>query len=166
MTLLPLPELPLKVAMTDADVLSFTLQAALPEQAPDHAANISLVAGFSVKVTAVPVGKTAEHTFGQLIPIGSLSTVPLPAPAKVTFNVSPRVKSAATCLRELSLTLQPPIPEHPPVQPAKTKFWAGVALRRTWVFSGKLAVQVVGQSIPGGLLVIVPEPAAGGVTLN
>jgi hypothetical protein len=30
----------------------------------------------------------------------------------------------------------------------------------------KLAVQVVGQLIPAGLLVIVPAPAAGAVTVN
>src|SRR5579862_7340216 len=36
----------------------------------------------------------------------------------------------------------------------------------TWLFCGKLAVQAGGQLIPGGLLLIVPVPAAGGVTVN
>jgi hypothetical protein len=36
----------------------------------------------------------------------------------------------------------------------------------TCVFRAKLAVQVVGQLIPAGVLVTVPEPAVGGVTVN
>ena len=42
----------------------------------------------------------------------------------------------------------------------------GVAVRVTWVFAGKLAVQAVGQLIPAGLLVTVPAPVAGVATVN
>ena len=41
-----------------------------------------------------------------------------------------------------------------------------VAVNVTCVFCGKLAVQVVGQLIPAGLLVIVPVPVAGAVTVK
>lgn len=39
-------------------------------------------------------------------------------------------------------------------------------MRVTFVLAGKLAVQVLGQLIPAGLLVIVPDPAAGAATVN
>jgi hypothetical protein len=42
----------------------------------------------------------------------------------------------------------------------------GVAVNVSCVFGAKLAVQVVGQLIPAGLLVMVPAPAAGAVTLT
>ncbi|MGB2603222.1 MAG: hypothetical protein WBC78_06480 [Candidatus Sulfotelmatobacter sp.] len=39
-------------------------------------------------------------------------------------------------------------------------------MRVTFVFWGKLALHVDGQLIPAGLLVIVPAPAGGAVTVN
>jgi hypothetical protein len=43
---------------------------------------------------------------------------------------------------------------------------AGVAVSFTVVFSAKLALHVVGQLIPAGVLVMVPAPEGGAVTLN
>jgi dUTPase len=43
---------------------------------------------------------------------------------------------------------------------------AGLAVRVTLVPFEKLALQVVGQLIPLGLLVTVPDPDAGEVTVN
>jgi hypothetical protein len=43
---------------------------------------------------------------------------------------------------------------------------SGVAVRVTFVFWGKLALHVDGQLIPAGLLVIVPAPAGGAITVN
>lgn len=42
----------------------------------------------------------------------------------------------------------------------------GVAVSVTWVFVAKLAVQAVGQLIPEGVLVTVPAPPAGAVTVS
>ena len=41
-----------------------------------------------------------------------------------------------------------------------------VAVRVTCVFCEKLALQVPGQLIPGGVLVTVPAPVVGAVTAN
>jgi hypothetical protein len=43
---------------------------------------------------------------------------------------------------------------------------AGVAVKVIFVLLGKVAVHVVGQLIPAGVLVTVPVPAAGEVTVN
>lgn len=43
---------------------------------------------------------------------------------------------------------------------------AGLAVSVTLVPLEKLALQVAGQSIPFGLLVTVPDPEAGEVTVN
>jgi hypothetical protein len=53
------------------------------------------------------------------------------------------------------------VPLHAPPQPPNEKPEAGVAVRMTWVFWVKLAVQVVGQLTPDGALVTVPRLAAG-----
>jgi len=50
-------------------------------------------------------------------------------------------------------------PVQPPLHSPKTLLAAGVAVSVTCELSGKVAVQVVGQSIPAGVLVTVPEPA-------
>jgi hypothetical protein len=50
------------------------------------------------------------------------------------------------------------MPVHAPLNPEKLYPAAGVADRATFVPSLKLAEQVVGQSIPAGLLVTVPLP--------
>jgi phage tail protein X len=43
---------------------------------------------------------------------------------------------------------------------------AAVAVSVTCVFCAKLALHVEGQLIPAGLLVTVPAPTAGAVTVN
>src|SRR5271165_7566330 len=54
---------------------------------------------------------------------------------------------------------QGPVPEQPPpFQPVKLNCAAGLAVRVSFVLSGKLALHVPGQLIPAGLLVTVPEP--------
>ena len=58
------------------------------------------------------------------------------------------------------------IPEQAPLQPPKTLLVPGVAVSVTLAFWGKLAVQVLGQLIPGGVLVMVPAPAGGAVTVS
>jgi hypothetical protein len=56
------------------------------------------------------------------------------------------------------VTVQALVPVHAPDQPAKLEPVAGVGVRLTVVPSLKLLEQIKPQSIPLGLLEIVPEP--------
>jgi hypothetical protein len=47
----------------------------------------------------------------------------------------------------------------PPVHAVKAEVLAAFGVRVTFVPAGKVAVHVVGQLIPAGLLLTVPEPA-------
>lgn len=60
------------------------LHAALPLQP----VNVLPLFGVAVSVTAVPLLKFAEHVLPQLIPDGTLVTVPVPVPAFVTVNAN------------------------------------------------------------------------------
>jgi hypothetical protein len=42
-----------------------------------------------MSVTAVPAGKLAVHTPGQLMPAGILVTAPVPAPVTATLSTAP-----------------------------------------------------------------------------
>ena len=69
----------------------------------------------------------------QLIP-GVLFTVPLPVPALVTvrMKVSEASKVAVTEVVAVIVTVQEPVPEHPPpLQPEKIEPLAGAAVRVT-----------------------------------
>src|SRR5439155_402179 len=78
-------------------------------------------AGAAVSVTAVPLAKLAEQVAPQVMPAGLLVTVPAPAPALETVSVKVcRVKVAVTVVAAESVTVQAPVPEHPPpLQPLK-----------------------------------------------
>ena len=69
--------------------------------------------------------------------------------------------SSVTEQVELVLPLQPP-----PLHPAKLNELVALAVRVTWVPLAKLALQLEGQLIPPGLLVIVPVPLPEVVTVS
>jgi hypothetical protein len=107
----------------------------------------------------------------QLIPAGLLTTVPWPVPAKFTVSVSLAATTAAKVAVTLSLdatvTLQVPVPEHPPpLHPVKVLPPVGVAVSVTCVFGAKLAEQAVPQLIPPEELVTVPVPVPAKTTVN
>jgi len=77
--------LALKVAVTEA-VAATEQVVAVPLHAPLHPAKPNPVAGVAVKVTCDTFVNVPEHVPGQLIPVGLLVTVPVPAPARVTVN--------------------------------------------------------------------------------
>jgi hypothetical protein len=58
------------------------------------------------------------------------------------------------------------VPEQLPRHPPKKYVLRGVARSFTFVFSGNAALHLEGQLMPGGLLVTVPAPPAGGETVN
>jgi len=65
-----------------------TVQVPVPlHPSPLQPVKLESVVALAVRVTLVPRGKDALHVPGQLIPAGSLVTVPLPAPANVTVSV-------------------------------------------------------------------------------
>jgi len=78
-------KLALKVAVTEA-VAATEQVVAVPVQAPLHPAKPNPVAGVAVKVIWETFVNVPEHVPGQLIPVGLLVTVPVPAPARVTVN--------------------------------------------------------------------------------
>jgi hypothetical protein len=77
----------LKFALTNFAASMVTLQAPVPLQAPLHPANVEPESGVAVKLTAVPLAKSAEQLEPQEIPGGELATVPVPVPLFVSVRV-------------------------------------------------------------------------------
>src|SRR5450755_2440839 len=76
------------------------------------------------------------------------------------------LKVTVTDFAALIVTEQAPVPVHAPLQPVKVEPAAALAVSVTTVPLLKLALQVVPQLIPVGLLVTVPVPVPALVTLN
>jgi len=131
-------------------------------QAAPHPAKVEPVAAAAVSVTCVPGLKLAWQVGPQLIPEGTLDTVPVPDPCETTVSTGAlwtTLKTAVTFSLALGVTVQMGLLLHPPpVQPVKDEFVAAVAVRVTGVPGAKLALQVCPQLIPEGLLVTLPEP--------
>jgi len=108
----------------------------VPEQPPPlQPLKVEPAAGAAVSVTAVPLGKLAEQVAPQVMPAGELVTVPLPVPALLTVRVKVcGVKVAVTVVAPETVTVQAPVPVHPPpLQPAKVELTFGVAASVTTV---------------------------------
>ena len=77
------------------------------------------------------------------------------------------MKVAVTLCAAFIVTVQEPVPEHPPpVQPVKVEPPEGVAVSVTLVPLVKVALQVDPQLIPAGLEVTVPVPVPLLVTVS
>jgi hypothetical protein len=131
------PDDAVKVAVTALAAFMVTEQPAVPEQAPLQPAKVEPGAGAAVRVTEVPLAKLAEQVAPQLMPAGRLVTDPLPVPALVTerAKVVPEVvpNVAVTAAAAFMVTVQPPVPEQAPLQPAKVAKEPAVAVRVTTV---------------------------------
>lgn len=79
----------LNVAVTLCAEFIVTVQVPVPLHAPLHPANVLPLPGVAVSVTCVPLLKFALHVLGQLIPLGALTTLPVPVPASVTVSGKP-----------------------------------------------------------------------------
>ena len=109
---------------------------AVPLHAPSHPLNRAWVPGIAVSVTIVPTLKLAEQLAPQMIPAGSLVTAPAAEPRAVTVNVTLvlSVNVAVTAASALSVTMQVPVPLHPPpLHPANVESAAGAAVNVTTV---------------------------------
>jgi phage tail protein X len=148
----------LKVAVTAAAVApTFTVQAAVPEQAPDHPAKLEFAAGVALSVTDVPAAKVPLQVWPQLIPAGLLVTVPVPGPTADTVTVPGAEKAAPTAVSAFNTTVHFPTPEQAPLHPENESPAAGVAVSVTEEPAAKLALQVVPQLMPAGVLLTVPD---------
>ena len=158
-----------KFAVTDVATLIVTVQVAVPEQPPPlQPVNVAPAAGVAVSVTALPPLNDAEQVVPQLIPAGTLVTVPDPAPARLTVSAKDcRPKFAVTDVATLIVTVQVPVPEQPPpLQPVNVEPAAGVAVNVTTAPLVNDAEQVVPQLIAAGVLVTVPVPLPPLVTVS
>src|SRR5438034_9749452 len=106
----------MKVAVTVVAAETVTTHDPVPEHPPPlQPVKVEPAAGAAVSVTAVPLVKLAEQVAPQVIPAGALVTVPLPAPALLTVSAKVgRAKVAVTVVAAQSVTVQVPVPEHPP----------------------------------------------------
>src|SRR2546427_7080481 len=149
------------VAVTAVAVETFTVQGPVPVHGPlVQPVNTEFGPGVAVRVTAVPLRKLPVQLAPQSMPAGLLVTVPVPVPARATVSAKIGVNVGVTVVAPEILTVQPPVPLHPPpVQPVNAEFAFGVAMSVTAVPIGKLAEQVPPQAMPAGLHVTVPSPA-------
>jgi hypothetical protein len=154
------------LALTVSTQVGFTPLQPLPV----HPAKAEPVPAASVSVTVVPDVKLAVQVGAQFIPDGLLEIVPVPVPAtptvRTTLWMAPKV--AVTCWLAVSITMQVGLapPQPPPVHPVNDEFVPAVSVRVTWVPLSKVALHVVPQLMPAGLLLIVPPPAPAACTLS
>lgn len=154
-----------KVAITKRWALIVTVQVPLPEHAPPQPAKVEVEAGVAVSVTGVPSTKTCAQVGPQLIPAGAERIEPEPVPTFETVSVlyaggggGFASKRAVTERLASVVSVQAPVPEQAPDQPANLDPAAGVAVSLTTVPKAKLWAQVAPHEIPGGLEVTEPEP--------
>lgn len=159
---LPPPDDALNVAVTVVSAVGVKVQGPVPVHGPDHPVNEEAVAATAVSVTAAPLVKLAVQAEGQLIPAGLLVTVPEPVPLVTTVTLTEGVldgpKLAVTDVLAVRVRLHVPVPVQAPDQPVNVEPELGVAVSVTEAPLLKVALQVVGQLMPAGLLAMVPEP--------
>jgi hypothetical protein len=103
------------------------------QPAPLQPLNVEPFVDVAVRVTVVPVAKSAAQLPGHAIPLGLLVTVPVPLPTRFTVS---RSVEAATLKRAVTVALlvteQGPVPEQPPpLQPANVEPGSAAALSDT-----------------------------------
>jgi hypothetical protein len=78
----------IKFASTVWSEFRVTEQVAVPEQAPPQPLNTDPAFAVGVRVTTEPLAKLAAQVAPQLIPVGALTTEPVPTPEVVTVSVA------------------------------------------------------------------------------
>ena len=97
-----------------------------------------------------------------------VATVPKFRLVGVSFTTGPPldVKVAVTAFAALMVTPQVPVPLQAPLHPVKVEPEPATAVKTTAAPLVKFALQVLGQEMPLGLLVTVPEPVPARVTVS
>jgi hypothetical protein len=132
----------------------------VPVQAPDQPSNAEPADATAVKVTLLLWLKLAAQVAPQSMPAGALVTVPPPVPDVETVSCTGiGAKLAVTVLATFIVTVQvSAVPVQAPDQPLKDEPVIAVAVKVTLVFTLKLALQELPQSMPAGELLTVPKP--------
>jgi hypothetical protein len=81
-------EFVLKVALTEVAELTVTTQAVVPLQPPPHPTNVDPDVAAALSVTGVPGITDCVQAAPQVMPAGTLVTVPVPVPFFVTDSVT------------------------------------------------------------------------------
>ena len=105
---------------------------------------------------------------GQLIPAGTLVTVPDPLPVVATLSdAALPLNIAVTVVALVSVTVHVPVPVHPPpLHPTNVDPPDGAAVSVTTVPELYASVQSAPQLIPAGVLVTVPVPVPALATVS
>ena len=152
-----------------------SVQAPIPVHAPLQPVNIEPGFGVGISVMTVPASMSEKQALPQEKPSGFEVTTPLPAPAltmrsdgvPVGGGGGPvAVKIAPTLVAAFMVTVQVPVPEQAPLQPAKVEPELATAVRVTLVPWAKVVLHVPPQLMPPGELVTAPVPVPLGATLN
>lgn len=114
---------------------------------------------------AVPVFFMVTDLAALVTPIACVPKLRLVG-VRVTAAPPLELKVAVTALAALIVTEQVPVPEHAPLHPAKVDPVDAVAVRVTLAPLVKLALQMLGQVMPEGLLVTEPDPVPASVTVK
>lgn len=104
------------------------------------------------------------------MPAGALVTVPAPLPftaiERFDCGLGAGPKFATTFWSLFIDTIQPPVPEHAPPQPVKTKPAAGLTVIATFVPDTNEPEHVLPQLMPAGLLESFPPVAGEACTVS
>jgi hypothetical protein len=124
-----------KVALTIVEVFKVMVHELLPTQPPPLQPENDPLVGVAVSVTTEPTGNVVEHLPVHLMPAGVLLTTPFPGPPTFTVRVTVcRLNAAVTVVAPVSVTVQLPVPLHPPpLQLTKVDSVDGLAVRVTTV---------------------------------
>ncbi|HET8720839.1 MAG TPA: hypothetical protein VFM24_02345 [Nitrospira sp.] len=102
------------------------------QPAPVNPLKVDPLAGAAVSVTVAPVAKSAAQVPGQEIPLGLLVTVPKPLPPRVTVRRSVETAASKRAMTvPFPFTVQAPVPEQSPPQPANADPGAAAAFNDT-----------------------------------
>jgi hypothetical protein len=119
--------------------LIVSVQLPVPEQAPLQPVKVEPAAGVAMRVRTVFARRSEKQALPQSNPSGEEVTRPVPLPALVISSDgeleggAARVKAAPTLAATFKVTLQLPVPEQAPLQPAKVEPEAGAAVSDTSV---------------------------------
>jgi hypothetical protein len=160
---------PPNVAVTDVAAVIVKVHVPMPSQlfAPLHPVNVDPTAGVAVNVICVPLAKFAEHVGLQLIPAGTLVTVPVPVPVSVTASATCEdvLKVAVTVTSDVTMgtihvggVVCGLAGTQFALKLASVDPAAGVAVIVTLLLSGNWATQTAGQLMPVGVEVTCPVP--------